>query len=407
MRIGLFTDTYPPYINGVSTSTMMLKKALEKEGNKVYVVTVNPDNLKFVYDEKEHILRMPGIPTGIYDYRLTEIYSIKALSYIKKWHLDIIHTQTEFGVGTFARVIAKQYKIPLVHTYHTMYEDYIGYITKGHFDKPSKKLVEYFTKFYCDTTVEELIVPTKKTYELFKEKYNYDRNIHIIPTGIEIERFYDENINKKRVLEIKQNLNIKNDDFVILYVGRLGYEKSIDFLIDAQATFVHKNPKCKLVIVGDGPDLPKFEKQVKKLKIEENVIFTGKVPWEDVPFYYNICTVFSTASKTETQGLTVIEAMAAGRPVICIDDESFRNVVINGLDGYLFKNKKEYKKIILNLFDNKETVKKLGNQARISSEVYSSKYFAKRAMDVYKLAIGKTAKKSFKDKLKEVVYGKK
>ena len=99
--------------------------------------------------------------------------------------------------------------------------------------------------------------------------------------------------------------------------------------------------------------------------------------------------------------------MAAGRPVICIDDESFRNVVINGLDGYLFKNKKEYKKIILNLFDNKETVKKLGNQARISSEVYSSKYFAKRAMDVYKLAIGKTAKKSFKDKLKEVVYGKK
>ncbi len=407
MRIGLFTDTYPPYINGVSTSTMMLKKALEKEGHHVYVVTVNPRNLKFVYEEKEHILRMPGIPTGIYDYRLTEIYSIKALNRIKKWHLDVIHTQTEFGVGTFARVIAKQYKIPLVHTYHTMYEDYVGYITKGHFDKSSKKLVEYLTKFYCDKTVEELIVPTKKTYELFKGKYKYDRNVHIIPTGIEIERFYDENINKKRVNDIRKKYNIKNNDFVILYVGRLGYEKSVDFLIDCQTTFVKKDPNCKLMIVGDGPDLPKFQNQVKKLKLDNNVIFTGKVPWEDVPLYYNLCSVFSTASQTETQGLTVIEAMAAGRPVICIDDESFRNVVVDGLDGYLFKNKRQYKKIISDLLEHEEIVKKLGKQARISSEVYSSKYFAKRALDVYELAIKKCEKKSFKEKLKEVVYGKK
>lgn len=407
MRIGLFTDTYPPYINGVSTSTMMLKKALEKEGHRVYVVTVNPDELKFTYEEKERILRMPGVPTGIYDYRLTEIYSVKALSYIKKWHLDVIHTQTEFGVGTFARIIAKQYKIPLVHTYHTMYEDYIGYITKGHFDKSSKKLVEYFTKFYCDKTVEELIVPTKKTYELFKEKYNYDRNIHIIPTGIEIERFYDENVNKKRVKSIKEKWNIKDSDFIILYVGRLGYEKSIDLLIDSQPTFIKDNPNCKLMIVGDGPDLPKFQNQVKKLKIDNNVIFTGKVPWEDVPLYYNISNVFATASKTETQGLTVIEAMASGRPVVCVDDESFRNVVIDGLDGHLFKNKRQYKKIILDFLNAKEDIKKLGNQARISSEVYSSKYFAKRALDVYELAIKKCAKKSFKDKLKEVVYGKK
>lgn len=407
MRIGLFTDTYPPYINGVSTSTMMLKKALEKDGHRVYVVTVNPDNLKFVYEEKTHILRMPGIPTGIYDYRLTEVYSIKALKYIKKWHLDVIHTQTEFGVGTFARVIAKQYKIPLVHTYHTMYEDYIGYITKGHFDKASKKLVEYFTKFYCDKTTQELIVPTKKTYELFKEKYNYDRNIHIIPTGIEIERFYDENIDKKRVKEIKEKWHIKDDDFLILYVGRLGYEKSIDLLIDAQATFVKSNPNCKLMIVGDGPDLPKFKEQIKKLKIEENVIFTGKVPWEDVPLYYNIATVFATASKTETQGLTVIEAMASGTPVICVDDDSFRNVVIDKLDGYIFKNKKDYKKIILNLFNKYDIIKKVGNQARISSEVYSSRYFAKRVSEVYKLAINKMCKKTFKEKISEVLYGKK
>ena len=406
MRIGLFTDTYPPYINGVSTSTMMLKKALEKKGHRVYVVTVNPEGLKFQYEEKKHILRMPGIPIGIYDYRLTNIYSLKAIKIIKKWRLDLIHTQTEFGVGTFARIIAKQYKIPIVHTYHTMYEDYVGYITKGHFDKSSKKLVEYLTKFYCDKTVEELIVPTKKTYELFKEKYKVDRNIHIVPTGIEIERFYDEKINKNKVNLLKEKLGITNDDFIILYVGRLGLEKNVDFLIDGQAFFVKKNPKCKLLIVGDGPEFEKFEKQVKKLKIENQVIFTGKVPWEEVPLYYSLSNVFATASTSETQGLTVIEAMAAGIPVICIDDESFRNVVVDDLDGYLFENKREYKKIMLNLMENKEQLERLGKQARISSEVFSSKYFAERVLDVYKSALNRRPPKTFKEKIKEVIYGK-
>ena len=121
-----------------------------------------------------------------------------------------------------------------------------------------------------------------------------------------------------------------NDDFIILYVGRLGLEKNVDFLIDGQAFFVKKNPKCKLLIVGDGPEFEKFEKQVKKLKIENQVIFTGKVPWEKVVSYYIISDIFATASTTETQGLTVIEAMAASLPVVCINDDSFNTTVVNG-----------------------------------------------------------------------------
>ena len=193
MRIGIFTDTYVPFINGVTTSVLMLKEALEKKGHDVYIVTVNNDSLHYKYEDENKIIRIPGVPTGIYDYRLTGIYPLKAINKIKKWNLDVIHSQTEFGVGTFARIIAKQFNIPLVHTYHTMYEDYIHYITKGYFKKSSKKLVEYFTLFYCDKTITELVVPTKKTYELFKEKYKVDRNIYIVPTGIDVERFYREN----------------------------------------------------------------------------------------------------------------------------------------------------------------------------------------------------------------------
>ncbi len=170
MRVGIFTDTYPPFINGVSTSISMLEAGLRALGHEVYIVTVNPDNMSYKYEDDDRIVRIPGIPIGIYDYRLTGIYPIKTINKIKSWKLDVIHSHTEFGIGTFARIVAKQFDIPLVHTYHTMYEDYVHYITHGYFDKSSKKIVEYLTKFYCDKTARELIVPSKKTYNLFKEK---------------------------------------------------------------------------------------------------------------------------------------------------------------------------------------------------------------------------------------------
>ena len=246
MRIGIFTDTYKPYINGVSTSILMLEKALMKKGHKVFIVTVNPEDMSYKYEDNGRIIRIPGIPTGIYDYRLTTFYPIKAVNKIKEWNLDIIHSQTEFGIGTFARVLAKQLDIPIVHTYHTMYEDYVHYITHGYFDGPSKKIVEYLTKFYCDKTITELIVPTKKTYDLFKEKYKYDRNVYIIPTGIEVERFYKEKVDVKKVEDLKKSLEINKNDIVILFIGRIASEKNIDFLINNHSSILKKNKNCKL-----------------------------------------------------------------------------------------------------------------------------------------------------------------
>jgi 1,2-diacylglycerol 3-alpha-glucosyltransferase len=176
MKIGLFTDTYSPHISGVVTSMVLLKKSLEEMGHEVYIVTINPDSsTKYSYDENEKILRIPGVNARVYEnIKVSGIYPIRATNIIKKWKLDVIHSHTEFSIGTFARIIGKQFNIPIVHTYHTMYEDYVYLLTKGHFDKPVKKIVEYLTLFYCDKTVSELIVPTKKAYDLFKLKYKVD-----------------------------------------------------------------------------------------------------------------------------------------------------------------------------------------------------------------------------------------
>lgn len=393
MRVGIFTDTYPPFINGVSTSILMLERALKQKGHQVYIVTVNPENMSYKYEDDNHIIRVPGIPVGIYDYRLTGIYPVRIINKIKKWDLDVIHSHTEFGVGTFARIVAKQFDIPLVHTYHTMYEDYVHYITHGHFDKSSKKIVEYLTKFYCDKTASELIVPSKKTYDLFKEKYKVDRSVHIVPTGIDVERFHLENIKEDKLNEIRKKWDINKKDFVILFVGRLAKEKNIELLIESHVNICKKYPHAKLMIVGSGPDYNHYQAMINKYHIENNVVLTNSVAWEEIPKYYAIASIFVTASKTETQGLTVIEGMAASLPVVCMNDESFNNVVIDGLNGKLFKTKREYRKCVENLISNEAQLKIMSKQARITSESHSLKYYAEQILDVYKTAIGDKYKK--------------
>lgn len=387
MRIGLFTDTYPPFINGVSTSVLMLKQGLEKLGHEVYVVTVNDES--FSYKEEDGILKIPSFPIGLMNFRQTGIYPIKAFNIIKKWKLDIIHSHTEFSIGTFARLISKQLNIPLVHTYHTMYEEYIYYITKGYFNSASKKLVEYLTLFLCDKTIDELIVPTEKTKELFKDKYKVKRDVYVIPSGIDTTRFYKENIDKNEIINLKKDLGLKKTDFIVLYVGRIAKEKSIDFLINNFNSVLKRIPKAKMIIVGDGPDIKDLIDLTRKKGLENKIIFTGKAPWNDVPKYYSLCDLFVTASKTETQGLTVIEAMGASKPVVAIRDESFELMITDKKDGLFFDDEKSYVDMIYEVYKNKKLRDEISFNARLTADKYSPYNYAKNVLKVYDKVISK------------------
>ena len=401
MRIGIFTDTYLPYVSGLVTSELMLKESLEKMGHEVYVVTMNLEKLKYEYDKENKVIYIPGVPTKIYDTRLTTFYNPRAFNQIRKWKLDIIHTQTEFSIGTFGRIVAKQLDIPLVHTYHTMYEDYLYYLTKGYFDKPSKKLVEYLTKFYCDTTVSELIVPTKKIYNIFKEKYNPDKNINIIPTGIEIEKF--SNIDKVEVEKLRKKYKLENS-FVVGSVSRLGKEKSIDKLIISFSKLIDKIPNAKLLLVGDGPDKKILKDLVKELNIEDYVIFVGKVPLEKNQNYYHLMDVFSTFSITETQGLTVLESLASSIPVVAIKDDSFEGVIKNNKNGYLFTKESDFIDYIYKLYSDKSLYKKLSNGAYNTALDNSREAFGQKVYNVYLNSINnyKTELEFIKD-IKDVI----
>ena len=388
MRIGIFTDAYEPHLSGVTTSINMLKRALENMHHEVYIVTANLEENKFKYNSKNRIIHLPGIRTGIYDFRLTNIYSRKAMNVIKSWNLDIIHNQTEFGVGTFATIVSKKLNIPIVHTYHTLYEDYVHYITKGHFDNFAKMITRKFTKHVCNK-YDELIVPTDKIKDLFINKYNIKRDINIIPTGIDTEKFeLNDNI-KKNISKFKKKYKIKDSDFIIGAVGRIAKEKSFDKLIIAMDKLSKINSNFKLLIVGGGPELNNLKEMVKKLNQEKNIIFTGKVEYELIPSYYNLFNIMTSFSTSETQGLTIIEALAASTPVVCINDDSFKEMVQNKYNGYLFKNEEEFIKRVLELKINEELYKEMAINAKNSIYRYSKEVFAADILKVYYKAMNK------------------
>lgn len=387
MKIGIFTDAYEPHISGVTTSIKMLKTALEKMHHEVYIVTANLDNNKFIYDKKNKIIYLPGIKTGIYETKLTGIYSKKAMKIIKEWNLDVIHSQTEFGVGYFSRIVAKKLNLPIVHTYHTLYEDYVHYVTHGHFDNFAKKLAIKITKYYCEKRCDELIVPTDKIKDLFINKYNIIKQVNVIPTGIDIDKFKITPSMKKNIQSIKNKYKIKDTDFIIGSVGRIAPEKSFDKLLYNIKDMIKVNTNIKVLLVGGGPDLDNLKKLTKKLNLENYVIFTDKIDYDLVPTYFNIFNVVVSFSKTETQGLTIIEGLAASKPTLCIEDDSFRAMIEPNYNGYLFKNDTEFKDYIFKLMNDKKLYKDMATNARNSTYKYSKEVFAADILKVYHKAI--------------------
>lgn len=387
MKIGIFTDAYEPHISGVTTSIKMLKTALEKMHHEVHIVTANLDNNKFIYDKKNKIIYLPGIKTGIYETKLTGIYSKKAMKIIKEWNLDVIHSQTEFGVGYFSRIVAKKLSLPIVHTYHTLYEDYVHYVTHGHFDNFAKKLAIKITKYYCEKRCDELIVPTDKIKDLFINKYNIIKQVNVIPTGIDIDKFKITPSMKKNIQTIKNKYKIKDTDFVIGSVGRIAPEKSFDKLFYNIKDMIKVNTNIKVLLVGGGPDLDNLKKLTKKLNLENYVIFTDKIDYDLVPTYFNIFNVVVSFSKTETQGLTIIEGLAASKPTLCIEDDSFRAMIEPNYNGYLFKNDTEFKNYIFKLMNDQKLYKDMSTNARNSTYKYSKEVFAADILKVYHKAI--------------------
>lgn len=379
MNIGLFTETYYPEINGVANSVYMLKTELEEIGHTVYVFTTTTPGAP----EFEHnVFRVPSLPCIlITERRVGLFYQPKLASLIKKLNLDLIHTHTEFSLGIFGRIMAKELKLPTVHTYHTIYEDYTHYIT--HFktlDKRAKAFVRVFTKICCNT-VEQVIVPTEKVRDLLL-KYSVYRDISIVPTGVNLKKFNPELYPKEEVLKLRQHFGLKAEDKVLLYLGRISKEKNIAEIIEAMPEYMRTRDQVRFLIVGGGPEMENLKQTVAEQKMQDKIIFTGPQPWDNIGLFYQLGDVFVSASQSETQGLTYIEAMAAGLPVVAKKDKCLEDILNPGWNGFDFTDRNGLMEGLDAVFFNENNTP-FGENARLKVRKYSSEEFARNVEGVY------------------------
>ena len=385
MRVALFTDTFLPEINGVATSTANLAKTLREHGNAVLVVCTNPFDKELRYEEEEGILRIPGMELKkIYGYRLTGFYNKTAMRIVREFAPDIIHIQTDVGVGTFGNLAAARLGVGKIYTYHTMIEDYAYYITKGHFDRFARHVVRLFFRGKS-TLFDEIIAPSDKSKDYLRS-IGIDSPISVIPTGIELTRFTRSNENKAKTAMLKKKYGIGPDETVLLSLGRIAEEKSIDVLLRGYAKFLSENPakKTKFVITGWGPAEDGLKVLATSLKIDDHVIFTGKSQQDKTQEFYHMGDIFLCASLTETQGLTFMEAMAAQLLVLARYDDNLAGTIKDGETGKFFFDENDFPaKLNEVLSMDPITKENIIENALRSVDEYSMENFYKRIIEVY------------------------
>lgn len=379
MHIGLFTDCYYPQVNGVVTSVKTLEEELIKRGHKVTIVTVKVPGYQ---DESDNVLRIPSIPFNRWqEFRLGLPLYNTTYRLIKKQSFDIIHTHTEFTVGYIGKRIAKHLDIPMLHTYHTMYEDYTHYVLDLKYGKKIvKKFITSTSKRYVKK-YQGVVAPSQKTMTALRS-YGVRNDIFVVPTGVDVSRFGgvgDESFREK----ICQKHGFAPTDYLLLSLGRISMEKSIDQIITAMPTIMDSVPNTKLVIVGDGPYKSTLVDLVANLGLEKVVVFEGQVPFDAVGDYYRSCDVFVNASKTETQGLTILEAMASEIPIVVYDDTNIEGIVYDGVNGCLFKTSEKMSQEIVTLLSDVSVSKQLCERALETVQSMSKEVFVKNIEEVY------------------------
>lgn len=392
MRIGIFTDQYYPNISGVVTSIKMLYDGLQKLGHQVYIFTSFEDTKAESCQElrNPNVINLPGKAypfKELKDYRYTK-HPKQQLKLIQPFQLDIIHIHTEFGISKIAKLASKHFHIPIVHTLHTLYEDYLCYISPF-FDKHFhhvmfKTLAKMFIKSLSEVSTIE-IVPTYKVLEV-ASKYYMNGDIRVVPTGIELERFDSLSFTEQELINLKKAYQIPSDAFVFSYIGRTSAEKNIKVILEAFSK-MNNNSNCILLIVGGGPQLEELKTLSKTLKIEDKVRFTDFIHLDRIPIFYHMSDVFVNASKSETQGLTYLEALASSLPVLVQKDPCIKNVVEDYYNGIYFDGVEELTEKMDEILKAPTTLKTIKANTRPSVEQYSKENYCKNIEAIYKEAI--------------------
>lgn len=375
MKIGFFTDSYKPYISGVVKSIDSFTAQLEEQGHQVFIFA--PDYPGAGYCEK--VYRFKSLPAPTYpSFRLAIPFSNGLLQEVSRLNLDLIHTHSPFLMGWLGRYVARKMDIPLVFTYHTLYEEYVYYfpIVRDF----ARKLAIKYSKDYCQSC--DLVITPSQYVNNKLRCYRVSTLLKTISTGVDLQPYRDTESEW-----VREKYQLNPAERLLLFVGRLGREKNIRFLLTAFKTVTESLNNVKLLLVGDGPDYQHLTEESERMGLRDRVIFAGWQAHAQVIAYYLAADLFVFPSVTETQGLVTIEAMAGGLPVIAVDAAGSSDMVDDGVNGLLVKHDSQlFALSIIDLLTNDTRYKVLRKNALKKAEEYSIQNMTKRLLAGYREA---------------------
>lgn len=383
MKIALFTDTYSPQINGV---VAYLNDAIGELSKKHAVVLFAPGEGPFRTEEKSKNFKIHWIPSSPFPfyegYRVASMNLKRIDNLLASEMPDVLHAHAPINLGLQGLALAKRRKIPVVVTYHTHFPDYFPHLLNGKLPKSLGKVSDFTVKKMIKHTFKMADAVTAPTHELVNELRSYGlQNVHYLPNGINLDKLRPNAKEKKRFIAAH---NIPSDKSVVIYLGRMSYEKRVDMLLIAFRLIESKDRL--LLLAGGGPYLKSFKELARAMGIK-NVIFTGFV--RDLAAAYSCGDVFASASDSETFGLTFVEAMHMGLPVIGVRRLGAKEVITEGKSGLLVEpgNAYELARAMELLLDDKAKRKKMGKEATRRADEYSIEKSVSKTIRIYNSVI--------------------
>jgi len=379
MKIGIFTDSYKPYTSGVVTSINTFKDELARLGHKVYIFAPNYPNYE---EEERHVYRYYSLPAPTNpDYTLAIPVYPGMRSLLSRLELDVIHVHSPFTMGRVGLHYAKRYGLPLLFTYHTLYDEYVHYVPVAQ-DLARDVTIKYSSHF-CNQC-NHIIAPSAEVANRLRY-YRVKTPVTIIPTGVPLQQF------EKGDREwLRKHYSIPEENRVLLFVGRLTKEKNLEFLIDAFARIRKDHPQTTLVLTAQGPLEGELKRQVINLgmSLEQDVIFTGALPFDTLVHVYFSADLFVFSSVTETQGLVLIEAMAAGLPVVAVRANGVNDMVDNDVNGKLTAcDINEFSAAVGEILNDPVLYQRLQQKALIKADKLSAANMARKLESVYEVSM--------------------
>ena len=377
MKILITTDLYTVTTNGVVTSVKNLCDELIKNGHEVRILTLS-ENQHSYKEGNVYYIRSVSLGAVYPDVRMPTSYRHKLIRELIAWKPDIIHSQCEFFTFQYAQRIARRTGAPIVHTYHTLYEQYVKYLF------PSRRLGKRVVRLASRKRlkkVERVIAPTHKVEDALRG-YGLHNPIEVIPSGISLEQHHHA-ISQEERLSKRRALGIGDGELALLNLGRLGTEKNLDELVRFFAKAVQVHECLKFLIVGDGPARPQLEKLARELGIGDRVIFTGMVEPARVQEYYQLGDLFVSASTSETQGLTYIEACANGLPLLCRADPCLADVLREGENGFSYTDEAGFLRAVDTMMSDSRWRSAASARSREIADTFDKRSFGHNVEELY------------------------